>query len=76
MPNIIHREDAGKVAKRILASNRYILIDNIKIIAKTSLGISIYPDNGNTIPELINNADKAMYISKKNKDNKKYTFYK
>ncbi len=40
-------------------------IDNIEVAISTSIGISLYPDNGVTAEELIRSADKAMYQVKR-----------
>jgi len=40
------------------------IIDGHEIILSTSIGISIYPDNGKSIDELLKNADAAMYVAK------------
>ena len=42
---------------------------------KTSIGISVFPDDGNTVDILIKNADQAMYHAKKSGKNQ-YSFYK
>ena len=39
-------------------------IDNREIILTTSIGVAIYPADGNTVSELLRNADSAMYHSK------------
>lgn len=39
-------------------------LEGHEIILSASIGISIYPDNGKTIDELLKNADAAMYIAK------------
>ncbi len=39
-------------------------IDNKEIIITTSIGISVFPQNGNTTEQLLRNADLAMYRAK------------
>ena len=39
----------------------------IQLIIKSSIGISMYPQDGETVDDLINSADQAMYQSKKSK---------
>jgi diguanylate cyclase (GGDEF)-like protein/PAS domain S-box-containing protein len=39
-------------------------IDNRELVLTASIGISIYPDNGKNLSELLRNADTAMYHSK------------
>lgn len=47
-----------------------ILINNNKIIISSSIGISIFPENGVSVSELIKNADSAMYHAKQNEKDK------
>ena len=66
MPRISNIKDAVKLAERILDSNKSaIAIKDKMVFPKTSIGISIYPQDGDNIETLINNADKAMYSAKK-----------
>lgn len=55
------------VANRIQASlQQPYLLDNRNIEATSSIGISIYPENGTTTKELFRKADQALYHVKKN----------
>ena len=75
MPRIKNIEDAVKLAERILLSNKIpISIKEEIVFPKTSIGISIYPRDGDSIETLINNADKAMYYAKESGKNQ-YSFY-
>jgi len=75
MPRIKNIEDTVKLAERILLSNKNaISIKEKMVFPKTSIGISIYPCDGDSIETLINNADKAMYYVKGSGKNK-YSFY-
>jgi diguanylate cyclase (GGDEF)-like protein len=75
MPRIKNIEDAIKLAERILDSNKNaISIKDKMVFPKTSIGISIYPRDGDSIETLINNADKAMYNAKESGKNQ-YSFY-
>jgi diguanylate cyclase (GGDEF)-like protein/PAS domain S-box-containing protein len=75
MPRIKNAQDASNLAERILESNSEpIPIKNNLIYPMTSIGISVYPQNGDTIELLLNNSDKAMYRSKKLGKNN-YLFY-
>jgi two-component system CheB/CheR fusion protein len=57
--------DAGKVAKNIIRTvSEPILIDANNIQLGASVGISVYPNDGNTIEELLRQADVAMYEAK------------
>ncbi len=67
-------QSAGQVAKKIIAilSEPFNLKGEICHIGG-SIGISIYPDNAQTIETLINQADAAMYLAKQNgKNNYKF----
>lgn len=54
--------------------NEPIVINGIKIHTTFSIGISIFPDDGNSGDILIRNADTAMYEAKSNGKNR-YQFY-
>ena len=70
MPRISNIKDAVKLAERILDSNKSaIAIKDKMVFPKTSIGISIYPQDGDSVETLINNADKAMYSAKKSGKN-------
>jgi two-component system CheB/CheR fusion protein len=57
--------DAGKVAKHIIKTvAEPISVDNHNIQLGASIGISVYPNDGNTIEELVRQADVAMYEAK------------
>lgn len=56
---------ASKIAERILTELEIPeAIDGHEIHMSTSIGISIFPDDGNTADTLIKNADLAMYNAK------------
>ncbi|MGJ9382217.1 sensor domain-containing diguanylate cyclase [Salipaludibacillus sp. CF4.18] len=60
---------------RLLTSlRREYRIDNTRISNSTSMGISHYPKDGESLDELIQMADKAMYQAKKNGKNR-WHFY-
>ena len=57
--------DARPVAENLL--NRFrtpFIIDERELIITASVGIALYPDDGNSPSELLRNADSAMYHSK------------
>ena len=65
MPRLNHIEDAAKLAERILESNKEpIKLKEELVYPKTSIGISVFPEDGDSIDILIQNADKAMYQAK------------
>lgn len=58
-------EDAMHVAQKIIRSiNEVFLLNKHEVYVSTSIGISMYPDDGSTTAELIKKADTAMYWSK------------
>jgi len=74
--NLNSEDGAMQVAKRLLQSvNQTFVLDSISINTSTSIGISIYPFDGNTGQILLKNADIAMYRSKRTGRNN-FTFYK
>ena len=57
--------EAAHIAEYVLDQFRDIIrIGNKELMLTGSLGISIYPDNGDNVTELLRNADSAMYHSK------------
>jgi diguanylate cyclase len=64
--SVIERsEDAASVAERIRVSlNQPFSYDQHEIFTTTSIGIAIFPDDGDTAEELLKNADISMYHSK------------
>jgi diguanylate cyclase (GGDEF)-like protein len=65
LPRIVHPTDAGPVAQRILETLREpIDVDGQNLTLSASIGISIYPIDGETTETLIANADRAMSHAK------------
>jgi diguanylate cyclase (GGDEF)-like protein/PAS domain S-box-containing protein len=76
MPRIINTKDAANLAERIIESNTLpININNNLLFPMASIGISVYPEDGSSIEELLKKSDKAMYNAKRLGKNK-YLFYK
>jgi diguanylate cyclase (GGDEF)-like protein len=66
LPDISDTQDAAKVASKILeALTPPFDIDQHKIFASVSIGISIYPNNSKNMDGLLADADGAMYHAKK-----------
>ena len=63
--------EAALVAEKVLAIfNEVFVLESHEIQISASVGISVYPDDGQTLEDLIRNADAAMYHSKKNGRNR------
>ncbi len=59
------RRDAGKVAEHLIdALQAPFLVEGKECSIGVSIGIAIYPDDGNTPEELARKADAAMYRAK------------
>ncbi len=75
LPEVAHREDAELVARKIIKSLKEpFRIDNHELFISTSIGISHYPEDGETMELLIKHADIAMY-SVKGKGKNGFEFY-
>ena len=69
------KADTEFVAKKILGElNKPFLIEKQQIFSGGSIGISIFPEHGENITELVKNADAAMYKAKSMGRNS-YQFY-
>ncbi len=65
LPDISRAEDTAKIARRILdAFQASFDIDETEIFISTSIGISIFPQDGADPEELLKNADVALYHAK------------
>jgi diguanylate cyclase (GGDEF)-like protein/PAS domain S-box-containing protein len=72
----LHAEDATLTADKILAALSVAhYIDDHELHVTTSIGISVYPDDGGDAETLIKNADAAMYHAKELGRNN-YQFFK
>jgi diguanylate cyclase (GGDEF)-like protein len=69
-------KDAAIVAQRILnLFKKSFQIESHEVVITPSIGISVYPDDGNNVDILLKNADTAMYHAKEQGKNN-YQFYK
>lgn len=58
---------AGGVAQHILESlSKVTVIDDHSLHVTPSIGISLFPDDGNDFDQLLRHADAAMYLAKEN----------
>ena len=71
LPSLARSEDAALVAQKIIESVRYPFhLEGREFFITTSIGISLYPEDGADAATLIKNADTAMYHAKQQgKDN-------
>ncbi len=59
------RENALSIAQRLSTSiGQKFIVDKYNLKIGVSIGLSFYPDNGNTVDDLLRNADFAMYEAK------------
>ncbi|AFZ09026.1 diguanylate cyclase with PAS/PAC and Chase2 sensors [Oscillatoria nigro-viridis PCC 7112] len=75
LPAIPGREEAAKVAKKICdAIMQPFILEEHTVSVTTSIGISLYPIDGQEPEILVKNADVAMYRAKERGKNQ-YNFY-
>jgi diguanylate cyclase (GGDEF)-like protein len=73
--DLAKKEDIQYVIDKIFSHfDKPFEIDNQKVPLTLSIGISIFPDDGDTVKELIQKADYVMYKAKK-EDKNSYAFY-
>ena len=76
LTEIIKVQDVARVARRIIENiSQPFNLDGHEVIVTTSIGISLYPDDGSDVITLIKNADTAMYHAKDQGRNN-FQFYK
>ncbi len=72
---ITNAEDAARVAEKIqVLLSQPMEIDGHEITQSASIGIALYPDDGEDPEDLMRNADKALYFSKR-KGRNNYHFF-
>ena len=75
LENLSDTKDISIVANNILNTlSQSIDIDNHKLYVSSSIGISVFPDDGDTTKDLLKFADSAMYKAKDEGRNN-YQFY-
>jgi len=66
LPQIKQRQDVKNIGDKIVGLfQKPIVVDGNELNVGTSIGISMFPDDGNTPATLVRNADEAMYSAKK-----------
>ena len=69
-------EDAAQVAEKVLAKlSKPLRIDGQMLQVEASIGISVYPDDGEEVDSMIQHADTAMYHAKTT-GRKSYHFFR
>ncbi len=75
LPEISSAENAAKIAQRILdALKQPFYIESHELYVSTSIGIALYPQDGENGDTLLRNADAALYRAKERGRNN-YQFY-
>ena len=65
LPEVGDDEDADRVAQRVLESLREpIFVSGQECFVTASVGVAIYPRDGNSVVDLLRNSDVAMYAAK------------
>jgi diguanylate cyclase (GGDEF)-like protein len=73
--NITHAEDAGRVARNLIRTiSKPFVVGDHSITVTPSIGIAVYPGDGDGAEELISSADMAMYRAKERGGNT-YEFF-
>ncbi|MAG37524.1 MAG: hypothetical protein CL878_14910 [Dehalococcoidia bacterium] len=75
LTSMAHTEDAAKVGRRIFNSlEQTVRFDDQELYIAASIGVSVYPTDGEDTETLLKNADAAMYRAKEHRGNN-YQFY-
>jgi diguanylate cyclase (GGDEF)-like protein/PAS domain S-box-containing protein len=75
MPDLNQVNDVGTVVGKIMGVFEMpFLLDNLEINATTSIGVSVFPNDGTSSEDLVQKADNAMYVAKQRNGNT-YQFY-
>jgi len=75
MPELAQTDDVGIVLRKIMAVfETPFMLDGVEVNSKASIGVSMFPDDGDCSEELMKKADIAMYDAKVSGKNT-YQFY-
>jgi len=75
MPDLVQSDDVGKVVAKIMGVfETPFRLEHLDVPATTSVGISMFPEDGDSCAELVEKADSAMYVAKQTSGNS-YQFY-
>jgi diguanylate cyclase (GGDEF)-like protein len=76
LSEIRQAEDAAKVAQRLLSAlSEQFTLNACELFISASIGIALYPHDGNDVDSLLKNADAAMYHAKSEGKNN-YQYYR
>jgi len=65
VPDVVNELQAEEIAERLVrAISQPHTLSGRKVVARCSVGIVLFPENGNTVASLMANADNAMYQAK------------
>jgi diguanylate cyclase (GGDEF)-like protein/PAS domain S-box-containing protein len=74
--DLTHTEEIRQISHRIIQSiSTRITVNEHRIHIGASIGVAVFPDDGLTSFDLINNADSAMYVAKGSSDKNKVHFF-
>jgi diguanylate cyclase (GGDEF)-like protein/PAS domain S-box-containing protein len=63
--DVVHAQDAGAVAQKVLGVlARPFQLEDQEVFTSASIGVAVYPADGEDAEDLIKNADSAMYQAK------------
>ncbi|MBJ6750267.1 EAL domain-containing protein [Geomonas anaerohicana] len=75
MPDLAQTDDVGTVVSKIMGVFQApFRLEGVEVKVGTSVGISMFPADGDSSEELLQKADSAMYAAKQNRGNS-YQFY-
>jgi len=75
MPDLVQSNDVGIVVHKIMGVFQHpFRLEDMEINATTSVGISMFPVDGDVADDLVQKADSAMYVAKQTSGNS-YQFY-
>jgi diguanylate cyclase (GGDEF)-like protein/PAS domain S-box-containing protein len=75
LPGIRRVEEGARVAEKVLESLRApIAVEGHELFVTASMGISVYPEDGEDVETLVKNADTAMYRAKEQRHDR-YQLY-
>ena len=76
LPEINELDTAAVVSQRIIEHvSKPVSIGDNEFIITPSIGIAIFPDDGDTVETLLKNADLAMYFAKRSRTMEHFKYY-